>query len=54
MHFTWEINIGNLLTSIPILAIMIKMYGDWRIYKYRINIMWSEYMKEHHIIEGNR
>jgi hypothetical protein len=49
MHFSWEVNLGNLITGIPMLLIMVKMYGDWRIIKMRINLMWAAYCKEHHI-----
>ena len=53
IHFSWEINLGNLLTGVPVLVIVIKMYGDWRLIKYRIGLMWAEYSKEHHIFNGS-
>jgi len=50
MHFTWEISVGNLLTGIPLLVIMVRMYGDWRVIRMRIDLMWKQYCKEHQIV----
>jgi len=50
MRFSWDISVGNLLTGIPMLLIMIKMYGDWRIIKMRIDLMWAQYCKEHKLV----
>jgi hypothetical protein len=49
-HFSWEINLGNLITGIPLLLIMIRMYGDWRVMRERINILWITYCQEHKIV----
>jgi hypothetical protein len=49
LHFTWEISVGNLLMGIPMLFMMVKMYGDWRVIKMRIDLMWAQYLKDHKI-----
>ena len=52
MKFDWTITLGNLITGIPMLVIVIKMYGDWRVIRERIDLMWMTYLKEHDITEA--
>lgn len=52
IHLDWTINIWNLITGIPALLFLVKMYGDWRLIKNRIDLMWVDYCREHNIQPG--
>lgn len=49
MRFTWDISFGSIVTGLPMLFMMAKMYGDWRVIKDRIDLMWIDYCRDHKI-----
>lgn len=49
MHFDSTITLGNVVESIIFLGVVIKTYGDWRILKERLDILWKDYLVRHNI-----
>lgn len=51
MDIRWDptINLGTLMVGIPMLLMIAKMYGDWRVIRNRIDLMWVDYCKDHQI-----
>jgi hypothetical protein len=43
-------NLLTLLTTLPTLLMLLKIYGDWRVMRERLNILWSDY--ESRVAEG--
>ncbi len=48
IHWDLTVNLNTLLT-LPMLLMIAKMYGDWRIIKDRIDLMWFDYCVTHNI-----
>jgi hypothetical protein len=49
LHWDNTINLGTVIVGTPMLLMIAKMYGDWRIIKSRIDLMWVDYCKDHNI-----
>jgi hypothetical protein len=47
IHWDPTINLGTILVGIPMILMIGKMYGDWRVIKIRINLMWKDYLRTH-------
>lgn len=53
INFDPTISLGNIVTGVPTLLFLVKIYGDWRLIRNRIDLMWIDFCKEHGISDPN-